>query len=373
MDYGGRLIFHLGSAAPYLTLSVKGAAVVERSNIKNLTIEELSGRLAALDQPRHRTGQILKWLYQKGASSFAEMTNLPLALRGRLDEMFTISSLSTVETVNSNSDPSRKFLLASDDGSIIEAVLMDIHGHRTICISSQIGCPLGCTFCRTGESGYERNLRSDEILNQVLFFRKYHIPARSRFNIVFMGMGEPLLNPENLNTSLEILNSLDAFALGRKRITVSTIGIPAAIRRLTAGSFKFGLAVSLNATTDELRKRLMPGAYGIGETLDSAEDFARSRRMRATLEYVLLAGVNDAPEDARRLASLTHGRPFKINVIPFNEWESAPFSRPSEHRIDRFVGLLLPDAPAVTVRRSQGGDIAAACGQLRIRHLSREN
>jgi 23S rRNA (adenine2503-C2)-methyltransferase len=338
---------------------------MDKRNIKNLAIAELSTAVAELGEKRHRATQILKWLYQKGCGGFSEMTNLPTPVRRTLDERFTITSLRLADSVHSHTDMSQKFLLESDDGARIEAVLMETHGHRTICISSQVGCSLRCSLCRTGSGGFERNLRSDEILNQILFFTSAYLPPRERFNIVFMGMGEPLLNLDNLTKALEIINSNDAFALGEKRVTVSSIGIPEAIGALAKTGLKFGLALSLNATTDEERARLMPAARPIDETLAAGIEFARARKTRVTIEYVLIEGVNDSPEDAERLARLTAGKPFKINLIPFNEWEGCRFRRPSDERLDGFIALLLPRAPAVTVRRSQGSDINAACGQLR--------
>jgi 23S rRNA (adenine2503-C2)-methyltransferase len=340
---------------------------MEKLNIKNLSIGEISAIVEELGEKRHRTAQILKWLYQKGCDDFSGMTDLPSSFRLVLDGRFAISSLRLADSVRSRDDASQKFLLESDDGVLFETVLMEARGRRTICISSQAGCALGCTLCRTGEGGFERDLRCDEILNQILFFKRGHLPPRERFNVVFMGMGEPLLNLENFSRALEIINSNDAFALGEKRITVSTIGIPPAIRELAPRKLKFSLAISLNATTDEARKRLMPAARDIDDTLAAALEFARARRTRVTLEYVLIEGVNDSPEDARRLAALTAGKPFKINLIPFNEWDGCPHRRPSEERIERFMAPLLPTAPAITVRRSQGSDICAACGQLRGR------
>jgi len=340
---------------------------MEKRNIKNMSLGELSEAIAGLGEKRHRKTQILKWLYQKGTSSFSEMTNLPLDLRRRLNENFTITSLRLVESVRSQEDSSQKFLLECDDGARIETVLMEARGHQTICISSQVGCALGCVLCRTGEGGFERDLRADEILNQVLFYKGGLLKPRRRFNIVFMGMGEPLLNYENLVAAIEILNAEAAFALGEKRITVSTIGLPDKIRDLARGPCKLSLAISLNGTTDEVRRHLMPRAARIDETLAAARAFAEARRARATIEYVLIGGVNDTDDDARRLVELSSGAPFKINLIPFNEWEGCALRRPSEERLEAFIKILLPRAPAVTVRRSQGRDISAACGQLRAR------
>lgn len=338
---------------------------MERTNVRNLSIEALAAAVAGLGEKRHRTSQILKWLYQKGCGSFAEMTNLPVSLRERLAERFVIESLRPVERIRSHSDGSQKFLFEAVDGALVEAVLMEGDAHKTICVSSQVGCALGCAFCRTGAGGLERDLSIGEILDQILFFRKEHLPPRRRFNVVFMGMGEPLLNLGNLLPALEIVNAEDGFALGEKRLTVSTIGPPDRIRELAASPARCSLAVSLNATTDAARRSLMPAARPIRETIAAAREFAAARRTRVTLEYVLIDGVNDTDEDARRLVDLTAGGPFKINLIPFNPWDGCPLRRPPDERIDRFIALLLPRAPAVTVRRSQGSDISAACGQLR--------
>jgi 23S rRNA (adenine2503-C2)-methyltransferase len=346
---------------------------MEQINIKTLSRAALAAEMKRLGEPRHRVDQLIRWIWGKGVGSFEEMTNLPLVLRRRLDESLFIPRLKVASSVSSPVDGSQKYLFTCRDGASIESVLMEARGRRTLCISSQVGCALACTFCRTGTGGLDRDLEVDEILDQVLFFKSTLIPPRSRYNVVFMGMGEPLLNMSALTGALAILNDERAFALREKRITVSTIGIPSRIRELADGPLRFGLAVSLNAVTDEVRRRLMPAASSIGETLLAAESFAKARRMRATLEYVLMDGVNDSMDDARALARLTRGRPFKINLIPFNEWSGCPLRRPSEERIERFIATLLPTAPAVTVRRSQGADIDAACGQLRARAGSKDH
>jgi 23S rRNA (adenine2503-C2)-methyltransferase len=339
--------------------------MTDRISIKDLSPAQIAEAVAAMGEQRHRGRQIMQWVWQKGASSFDEMTSLSIDLRRRLGERFRIPALRVAGSVSSGSDGSQKFLLQCEDGALVETVLMEARGTFTLCVSSQVGCPLACSFCRTGTGGLERDLTPGEILDQVLFFRKDHIPPGRRYNIVFMGMGEPLLNTAGVFPALEILNHRDGFLLGEKRVTVSTVGFPGRVRELRDSGLKAGLAVSLNAVDDAKRKTLMPSAAGIAETLAAAEDYALSRKMRATLEYVLIDGVNDSPAEARRLARMTAGRPFKINIIPFNEWEGCGLRRPGEETIDRFVELLLPKAPAVTVRRSQGGDIGAACGQLR--------
>ena len=339
--------------------------MTDRMNIKNMSPSQIAAAVAEMGEQRHRTRQIMQWIWQKGAASFDEMTSLSLDLRTRLGERFRIPKMRVAGSVSSGTDRSQKFLLECEDGAVVEVVLMEAREIHTICVSSQVGCPLACSFCRTGVGGLERDLATGEILDQILYFRLHHIPPRRRFNIVFMGMGDPLLNTANVFPALEILNHQDGFALREKRITVSTIGFPDRIRELESSGLRAGLAVSLNAVDNRTRKRLMPAAAGIDETLAAAEDYAISRNMRTTLEYVLIAGVNDSREDALGLVSLTSGRPFKINIIPFNEWEGCSLKRPGEETIDSFIKILLPSAPAVTVRRSQGGDIGAACGQLR--------
>lgn len=336
----------------------------EKKSIKNLSPLNISSIIEGLGEKRHRKSQLFNWLYKKCVQGFSEMTNMPSEFRKTLDGSFYISRLKPAGSESSGEDGSEKFILECVDGFQIETVLMDFDKHKTICVSSQIGCPLRCSFCNTGRIGFERNLRTDEILDQIIFFKINRIEPRTRFNIVFMGMGEPFLNSENVFRAIEILNDMDAFALGEKRITVSTVGIPDMINEAAESSLKFGLAVSLNSTTDRVRGELMPQSAPIRETLDSSERFAKSKGARVTLEYVLIRGVNDSDEDARRLSDITSGRPFKINIIPFNSWKPCEFKRPAEKRLNRFIEILLPKAPAVTVRRSQGEEIGGACGQL---------
>ena len=340
-----------------------------KENIKDFSIEELSKLLESMGEPLHRTSQLLHWLYRKGVDKFEQMKNIPKSLRLALDEKFYISSLDEIEVLQSSIDGSSKHLLKCNDGEIVETVLMHSAGHRTICISTQVGCSLGCRFCRTGEVGFVRNLKASEIVDQVLHFKKHYLEERKRFNIVMMGMGEPFLNRKNLERAMEILNNSNSLALGEKRITVSTIGFPEEIRKVASSELKFSLAISLNATEDSTRKYLMPKAGNIKPVLEAGEYFARLRKTRVTLEYILIKDINDTPDDAERLSKLTKGKPFKINLIPFNEWDGSEFKKPDEKRIDTFISLLLPEAPAVTVRRSMGQDIQAACGQLRAKRI----
>jgi 23S rRNA (adenine2503-C2)-methyltransferase len=244
----------------------------------------------------------------------------------------------------------------------------------TLCISTQVGCPLDCEFCETATGQFGRNLTAGEILDQICTLKHDAGLADKKVNVVFMGMGEPLLNFESLVLAIRTLNDPNGFNLGAKRITVSTSGFPDRIRRLSDAGVKCSLALSLNATTDDKRRELMPKAsrHRIGELLDAARYFVSHRGRRATLEYVMLGGVNTSDEDALRLGRLSRRLPCKINLIPYNPGRTGRYRRASEREIQRFVKKLLPLAPAVTIRRSRGADIDAACGQLWTQGLGKK-
>jgi 23S rRNA (adenine2503-C2)-methyltransferase len=279
-------------------------------------------------------------------------------------------------------DGSVKHLLRLADGETIEAVHMQGDRHPTFCISSQVGCPLDCVFCETGRMGFRRNLEQDEILDQVLLLQR-ELPADSgRANLVFMGMGEPLLNFGPLVGALRVLGDAEGLGYGGRRITVSTAGLPGRIAELAAAPVKVGLALSLNAADDATRAALMPALHKhrIADLLAACESYARRTERRVTLEYVLIAGVNDRDADAANLRALTRRRPFKLNIIPYNPGATRvrialpggaaerELARPSPEQVERFVGRLVPGVPAVTVRWSQGVDVGGGCGQLRGMH-----
>jgi 23S rRNA (adenine2503-C2)-methyltransferase len=236
----------------------------------------------------------------------------------------------------------------------------------TLCVSSQVGCPLDCIFCETAKGTYQRNLTAGEILDQICTLKAEAGAQDQKINVVFMGMGEPLLNLEELVRALRVMNDPLGLNMSDRRITVSTSSFPERIRELSDADVSCSLALSLNAPDDEKRRKLMPKAsrFTIAELLDAARYFVRSGRRRVTLEYVLIPEFNMGDADADRLGELTHRQPFKLNLIPYNPGRVDPFARPTEDQIDRFVSRLLPVAPAVTVRRSRGVDIDAACGQL---------
>ena len=351
--------------------------------LKEFSLQELEAWITGLGEPAYRARQVRDWIYRKRARSFEEMTNLPAALRERLSESARLWSLEPVEKLRGKVDSSTKYLFKLEDGETVESVLMPMESHSTLCLSSQVGCAMGCFFCETGRWGFRRNLRQEEILDQALFLMN-ELPPESRTNIVFMGMGEPLQNYDAMLGALRIMNAEGGLAMGGRRITVSTVGMPKRIRQLAREKdVKVGLALSLITPDEDVRRTLIPGqaTQRIRELMDAAEYFAEQRNRRVTLEIVLFAGVNDRPRDAQRLRELTQGKPFKVNLIPYNPGDKAiemllpgfkstmELKRPTPAQVERFVGRLLPVVPAVTVRWSQGTEVGGGCGQLRGRTL----
>ncbi|MFQ5511996.1 MAG: 23S rRNA (adenine(2503)-C(2))-methyltransferase RlmN [Candidatus Krumholzibacteriia bacterium] len=345
-----------------------------RIHLRNLSLLELRDFVTAHHVPQYRYRQLASWLYGRLADDLAGMTDLPLAFRERLGEESMVRASKVVSVQSSAVDGTRKFLFELLDGLLVEAVQLP-HGKRTtLCVSSQVGCPLDCVFCQTGMGVFGRNLTSGEILDQVCRLKAESGPDADKVNVVFMGMGEPLLNYKSLVKAIGVLNDPEGLDMGSRRVTVSTAGLVRRIRDLADERLRCSLAVSLNAASDDKRRQLMPAVSGhsIEEVLDAAAYFHNRSGRRVTLEYVLMRGVNDSRDDAVRLGRLVKGRPFKINVIPYNPGRDGRFEGVGEQDIDRFVGTLLPYAPTVTVRRSKGPDIDAACGQLWTRSLARE-
>jgi 23S rRNA (adenine2503-C2)-methyltransferase len=335
-------------------------------HLRDLSLDELREFVTGHEAPLYRYRQIAAWLYDKYAADFSEMTNLPLVFRQQLREEAEVGSLKTAEVQTSAIDGTQKFLFELHDGKLVEGVLMP-HGPRvTMCVSSQVGCPLDCVFCQTGKGVFGRNLTAGEILDEICFLKKACGPDVDKVNIVFMGMGEPLLNYRSLVKAIRVLNDAEGLDMGAKRITVSTSGLPRRMRNLADEALRCSLALSLNATTDAQRAALMPAVshYPIADVLDAADYFSRKSGRRVTLEYVLLRGVNTSIDDARRLGKLSQRGRFKVNLIPYNPGRDAQFETIGEEEIQAFIKALLPYAPTVTVRRSKGPDIDAACGQL---------
>ena len=333
--------------------------------LKSLTYEELETAVLGLGLERYRTDQVVDWIYRKGAADFSGMTNLPLQQRAALEAAFDLTPTRELAQQVSALDGTAKFLLELRDGEAVETVLMPMEGHHTVCISSQVGCRFACKFCITAQRGLRRNLDPDEMVQQVLHARRYSGDAG--LNIVLMGMGEPLDNFDHVVQAIRVLSSPRLACIGARRITVSTTGIPDRIRALSALDLRVKLALSLNASDDADRRRLMPvsGRYPLAETLAAAAEFALRTRHHVTLEYVLLAGVNDRAEDAARLREIGRpGVPFKLNLIPFNPDPRLRYARPAPEQVRAFETLLQGTFRSVTVRWSMGLDIDAACGQL---------
>ncbi len=327
---------------------------------------ELAARLVERGIPAYRAVQIYGWIYGKRLREASGMTDLPVALRGRLGEVCEIRSPS-IESVHRTRDGlTRKFVLALDDGARVECVSMRAEHRLTFCLSSQVGCALKCAFCATGLMGLKRHLRPAEIVAQVIAMGDHHGWQDERYNLVFMGMGEPLHNYRGVMDAIRILNDRRGLNVGARRITVSTSGLVPPMRDLAGEGLALGLAVSLHATTDELRTRLMPvnRRWPLAEVLGAAKAYGAASGRRVTLEYTLIAGVNDREEDAERLARFARELPSKINLIPYNPVPGLAWERPSPEAVEAFARSLFPRAPAVMVRNTLGGEIWAACGQL---------
>ena len=344
--------------------------IIEKTDIKEMTAEALAAWLADQGEPSYRAGQIFRWVYGRQIDDFNEMTDLSKNLRAHLSATFSIARLKQADVLISK-DGSKKFLFSLADGQAIETVLIPEKGHYTLCISSQVGCAMGCRFCKTAESGFIRNLTRAEILNQVRDASAGISPDDSRQlrNIVLMGMGEPLANYDTVVSAVNTLTDTQAgFGLANRRVTLSTSGLVnkmEALGRETA----INLAVSLNATDNETRSRLMPinDTYPIETLIEACRKFPLKSRRMITMEYILMKGVNDSRQDAVRLAKLLHPVRAKINLIPFNEHDGCDFKRPAESDILQFQGVLTARHYTAVIRRSKGEDIMAACGQLRAR------
>lgn len=337
---------------------------MKKVNLLGKTEKEFQQLMLSLGEKAFKGRQLFKWLYGRRQYDFMEMTDLTLDLRRRLEQSFVFKGLD-LEEERKSVDGTEKFLFRLDDGNMIEAVMIPDEEWTTVCISSQAGCALGCRFCATGKLGFARDLTVGEIIGQLLFFRDRFGDEAFR-NIVFMGMGEPLLNPDNVIEAIGIVSSSVGLSLSARRITVSTSGIVPGIYRLADLGLKVNLAVSLNAPTQEKRKKLMPIAikYPLDELLESIRYFTSKRKQRVTFEYILFEGENDSLDDAHELAKLIQGIPCKINLLAYNPIKGLPYGRPEERRIEEFAKYLYPRTPAVTVRKSRGVDIMAACGQL---------
>jgi 23S rRNA (adenine2503-C2)-methyltransferase len=339
-------------------------------NIIDLTRDQLLAWLRERDIAAYRTDQILKWIYLRQADSFDQMTDISKDVRGLLSQHFEIGRLEP-EKIEKSRDGSRKYLFKLGDGKHIEGVLIPERDHYTLCVSSQVGCAQGCLFCLTATGGFERNLSRAEIVGQVRDIRNELDDPEQLRNLVFMGMGEPLANYKNLVSALDVITDNDCgLRFAARRITVSTAGLVPRFSDLGRQT-KVNLAISLNATDNDTRNRLMPinRKYPLEDLLNACRQFPLPAGRRITFEYILIKGVNDTVADAMRLAKLLQPIRCKINLIPFNPHGGCTFERPSEPVIQAFFKILFDKNYTVIIRRSKGEDISAACGQLRARSL----
>ncbi|MEM1269624.1 MAG: 23S rRNA (adenine(2503)-C(2))-methyltransferase RlmN [Bacteroidota bacterium] len=348
-----------------------------KTDLKALSRAELEAFVKTQGQPAFRSRQLFSWMHGKGASSFEAMSNLPKAFRAKLEDVAYLSSLRCV-TMQTATDQTAKALLELDSGRRVETVLIpdfkpDGTARRlTVCVSSQVGCAMGCTFCATATMGLQQNLTAGDIIDQARFADDL---AQRRFgrgitNVVFMGMGEPLMNYEAVLQAIDVMTSADGFGLSPKRITVSTVGLAKRIRQLADDDTAFKLAISLHAPTDEQRSAIMPVNRSRRTDLSALEDAVKHYyavlKRPVTYEYCTLEGVNDSAEDAKHLARITRWAPSKVNLIVYNPVDGTGFTSTSEEALNRFIRRLVAEGVTVTVRRSRGQDIDAACGQLAV-------
>lgn len=334
-------------------------------DIGGLERTALEAALAERGHERFRARQIFGWIYRRGVTDLGAMSDLPRDLRATLAADFTLTT-PTIVAHDRSTDGTEKWLLRLADGRQIESVFIPDTPAMTFCISTQVGCAMACAFCLTGKMGLVRNLTAGEIVGQVRLLAEALALRNKAFNIVLMGMGEPLHNYDETMTALRILADEHGFALPPRRVTLSTVGLLPALERLAREPVMPNLAISLHAPTDLQRGQLVPinTKYGVADIIEACKRFPLKRRSRITFEYVLLAGVNDSPADARTLAKLLAGVKSKVNLIPLNAAPGIAFERPSDAAIDRFARILSERGLTVSVRKSRGRDIRAACGQL---------
>jgi 23S rRNA (adenine2503-C2)-methyltransferase len=344
-----------------------------KPSIHSLLLDELEPWLGTLNERPYRAKQVVDWLYEKRVGSFAEMSDLPQALRERLGTEFGFSNLETVRVLGSK-DTTRKFLFRLGDGNLIESVLIPaspaLYGERsdrrTICVSTQVGCAYGCRFCASGLDGFSRNLDASEIVQQLLAVEK--ASGERIDNVVFMGMGEPLANLANVVRAIRVINAPWGMEIGARHITVSTSGLAPQIKKLADEPLQSRLAISLHGATDEVRDRIMPvnRKYSLTTLLAACDYYAARKKQRIYFEYILIAGLNDSQEQAHLLAGHARRIGARVNLIPYNTVEGLEWSRPSREVQERFLSIVRSHEVVATLRREKGHDIDAACGQLRL-------
>lgn len=345
----------------------------KKINIKGLSLEEIDEIFENINEDKFRSKQLFLWLYQKKIDNFSQITNFSSDLKKKLDKILTIQSIELQGTFSSGNSQTKKYLFGLSDDSQIESVIIPEQDRNTLCISTQVGCPVFCRFCATGQMGFKRNLTSGEIIDQ--YIQVSNVSSLPISNVVYMGMGEPFLNWENTIKTLNIFSSELAIGISAKRITVSTVGIPERIREFADVDFKGKLAFSLHSTNESTRSLLIPlnEKYSLKENTDALEYFYKKTKRRITFEYTLLKGINDSENEINGIIKLTKKIPSKINIIPFNsimhtnpDSFSSSLKPVSGAEFDSFVQKLRDNFVTVFVRNTNGDDISGACGQLAI-------
>ena len=339
-------------------------------DIRSMTLSELTKKLTDMGEKPYRAKQLYSWLHARRAASYDEMTDLPAALRGRLEEEHPLSLPEILQVQTSRLDGTRKYLFSLADGNMIESVRMPYHHGISVCISSQAGCRMGCRFCASAIGGLKRSLLPSEMLGQI--YRIGLDTGERVSNVVVMGTGEPLDNYDNLLRFIKLLTDPAGAGLSQRAVTVSTCGIVPGIRKLAEEKLQITLALSLHAPNDEIRRSLMPVAmkYSMDEVLEAMQAYFEATGRRITLEYSLISGVNDGPVHAQELSDRIKGKGFHVNLIPVNPVRERSFIRSRREAVDNFKKILEKNGINVTIRREMGADIDGACGQLRARHLS---
>ena len=344
---------------------------MEKKDLKSMTLEELTEFVKELGEKPFRAKQLYQWMHVKLAESLDECTNLPKSLKEKLSEYSTYTSLKTVKMLESGIDGTRKYLFGLDDGNVIESVLMKYHHGNSVCISSQVGCRMGCRFCASTLDGLTRNLRPSEMLDQI--YRIQRSTGERVSNVVVMGSGEPMDNYDNLIRFIRLLSDENGLNISQRNITVSTCGIVPKILKLAEEGLSITLALSLHAPNDEKRQELMPIAnkYSMDEVLDACRNYFDKTGRRITFEYSLVAGVNDSEEDARQLAGRIKGINCHVNLIPVNPIKERSYVRSTRQAVENFKIKLEKYGINVTIRREMGSDIDGACGQLRKSYMEK--
>ncbi len=347
----------------------------KKIQLKGMTLEELQDFFQSINEPQYKARQLFNWMYNHLSIDFNEMLNISKTLRQYLNENTTINTLELIETKKSNFNETTKFIFKTNDGNFIESVIIPEEKRTTLCLSTQVGCPLDCKFCATGLMGYKKNLSSGEIFDQYLLAQKNY--EKEITNLVYMGMGEPLLNFKETLKSLKIFSEQTTTGISAKKITISTAGIAPKIKELANLGIKIKLAFSLHSCFEDIRNKIMPinKKYSLRKNIEALFEYSKKTKTRITFEYIMLKNINDRDEDINTLIQLCKTLPSKINIIPFNslkhmnpEGISAQLEPTSQKRILEFANKLREKNITVMIRDTQGEDIAAACGQLAIRY-----